>query len=123
MALTKTASPKTPEPEAATQEVANPKKGRRWRVWADGDYCIYEAAGPGSDIPVGCLIPIPDVPHFTDKREADKFIENSGDLFGGKGLYIIRVYDILKIEVNAQPVVKIHRKEKIQVAGPETEDA
>ena len=91
-------------------------------MWADGDYCIYEAAPPEGGAPAGALVPVPDVPHFTSKREADTFIENSGDLFGGKGLYILRVYDILKVEVTPQPVLKIHRKEKIQVAGPETED-
>ncbi len=41
---------------------------------------------------------------------------------GGKGLYILRVLDIIKVDVEPQPVLTIHRKEKIQVAGPETED-
>ncbi len=118
-------APQTPQPDepAGQTGVANPAKGRRWRIWADGDYCVYEAAAPSSGLPAGALVPIPDVPHFASKREADTWIDNSGDLLGGKGLYILRVHDILKVDVEPKPVLTIHRKEKIQVAGPETENS
>ena len=77
-----TAAPKTPQPDAPATAATQPKKGKRYRMSAEGDYCIMEVAGPGGSIPQGCYIPIPDVPNFIDKREALKFIDNAGDLFG-----------------------------------------
>lgn len=117
---------KTPEAPTAPEEtvpVAVPKRGKRYRLWKDGDYCIYEIAPPGGAIPPGSLVPVPDVPHFEGTREALKFVENSGDVFAGKQLFIMRGYEILKVEVQNTPKLTISKKPKIQCAGPESEDS
>jgi hypothetical protein len=102
-----------------------PGRGKRYRLWKDGDYCIYQIAAPDSGMPAGTLLQIPDVPHFEGCKEATKFVENSGDLFAGKQLFIMRGYEVLKVEVLNTPKVSITKKPKIQVTGPtgESEDS
>ncbi len=119
MVETQTVETKTPVPDEVVGSV--PKRGKRYRLWGDGDYCIYQCTAPGGDFPDGTLLKLPDVPHFEGTKEANKFIENSGDLFAGKQLFIMRGYEILKIEVHNTPKLTITRKPKIQVAGPEPE--
>ena len=102
---------------------AVPTRGKRYRLWKDGDYCIYQIAAPDGGLPSGSLVPLSDVPHFEGSKEAMKFVENSGDMFAGKQLFIMRGYEILKIEVQNTPKLTISKKPKIQVAGPESEDS
>ena len=110
--------------DVATAEAGSvPKRGKRYRLWKDGDYFISQIAPPGGEIPPGSLVPIPDVPHFEGTKEAMKFVENSGDLFAGKQLFVGRGYEVLKIEVEQRPKLTITKKPKTQVAGPETEDS
>lgn len=107
---------------ATAEATSVPKRGKRYKLWKDGDYFVSQIAPPGGTFPAGSLLPIPDVPHFEGTKEAMKFIENSGDLLAGKQLMIGRGYEILKVEVEQQPKLTITKKPKTQVAGPETED-
>ncbi len=108
---------------AASDVASVPKRGKRYKLWQDGDYFISQIAPPGGTFPAGSLLPIPDVPHFEGTKEAMKFVENSGDLFAGKQLFVGRGYEILKVEVEQRPKLTITKKPKTQVAGPETEDS
>lgn len=116
----------TPGDDTQPQEKAShPTKGRRFRLLGqgEGDYCIYQLAPQESQLPTGCLVPIPDIPRFESTAEALRWIRaNSGDLLAGKQVMIFQAMEILSIKVVNQPVVSIKKKQKIQVSGPaETE--
>ena len=108
-----------PKPQAS-----HPTKGRRYRVLGkgEGDYCIYQIAPQGSEFPVGCLIPIPDVPRFESTAEAMRWVRtDSGDKLAGKQIMVFQAMEICTINVVAKPQISIEKKPKIQVSGPETE--
>ena len=82
----------------------------------EGDYCIYEIASPGADVPRGTLLPIPETPRFESTVEATKWIRTkSGDLLAGKQVMIFRAMEIMTIRVAARPIVEIESKPKILV--------
>ena len=117
----------TPGGDAEPQEKAShPTKGRRFRLLGkgEGDYCIYQIAPDGSQLPKGSLLPIPNVPRFEATAEAMRWIRSdSGDLLAGKQLMVLQAMEILSVNVVNKPVVSISKKQKIQVSGPgETEE-
>ncbi len=124
MATQKPAAPQTPGDDATPQQSAShPTKGRRFRVLGkgEGDYCIYSIAAPGGQLPPGCLVPIPEVPRFASCAEAMRWIRNdSGDLLAGKQVMVFCAHEILTVTVEPRPQVKIDKKPKIQISGPET---
>ncbi len=117
----------TPGDDAQPKPAAShPTKGRRYRLLgkAEGDFCIYQIAPSDGPLPKGCLIPIPDVPRFATAVEAKAWADNeSGDLLAGKQVMVFMAVGIANIEVAHLPVVKATWKPKIQISGPETEEA
>lgn len=132
--MTKTAkgspSPQAPvdtpvDAPVATDGGAKPKKvpqrGVRRRVLGEGegDYCIYEIAGPESQFPRGALIPVPSVPRFADTGKALQWIRTeSGDLLAGKQVMIFRACEVLSLRVQQKPTVVIEAKPKVAVTKP-----
>lgn len=113
---------KTPVPPSeVTPQSAHPAKGRRYRLWPDGDYCVFIVATEGGNLPVGTLTKVPDSPHFPGTKEAQKWIDNTGDLLSGKQVAIFRGYDIMNITAETYSKVIIAKMPKHQVAGPEVE--
>jgi hypothetical protein len=101
-----------------------PQRGKRKRVLGDGegDYCIFELVGAGSELPKGSLIPIPGVPRFEETRDAMKWIQTeSKDLLHGKQVMIFRACEILSLVVEAKPVLTIQAKAKKTVTDPTQE--
>lgn len=116
---------KTTTPAAPTGTGKHPKRGVRKRVLGEGegDYCIYEIAGQGSQFPAGTLIPIPDIPRFEDTVKAMAWLrKSSGDLLAGKQVMIFRAMEILSLQVEQKPTVTITSKPKI-VVNPKPETA
>ena len=115
----------TPGDDAQPKEKkSHPTKGRRFRVMGagEGDYCIYQITPEGSQLPNGCLIPIPEVPRFESTAEARRWAKHgSGDMLSGKQIIILQVMDIGNCAVEQRPVVTMNWKPKIQISGPETE--
>lgn len=115
----------TPGDDAQAQDKAShPTKGRRYRLLGqgEGDYCIYQIAPQGGNLPVGCLIPIPDVPRFESTAEGLRWIRtDSGDLLAGKQVMVFQAMEILSINVVSKPQVSIEKKPKVQVGGPKPE--
>lgn len=113
----------TDEPKIVPQEA--PKKlGKRKRVLGqgEGDYCIYEIAQKDSDLPVGSLIPIPEVPRFEDGTAAIKWIRQWGaEKLTGKQVMVFRAMDILTIRVQTKPTVLIDMKPKVSAKKPKVE--
>ena len=116
----------TPGDDAEAQpKASHPTKGRRYRVLGkgEGDYCIYQIAPDGSDLPKGALVPIPDVPRFESTAEAMRWLRmDSGDKLAGKQVMVFQAMEICTINVVSKPSVSIEKKPKIQVSGPETEE-
>ena len=82
----------------------------------EGDYCIYECAPKGSDMPKGTLIPIAGVPQFENTLAAMTWIRNeSGDRLTGKQVMVFAAKEILDIRVQSKPVVSITTKPKTEV--------
>ncbi len=123
MATTKPKAPVTPGDDAAPQEPRkHPTKGRRFRVLGsgEGDYCIYQIAPPESQLPQGCLVPIPEIPRFATAAEAMRWIRaDSADLLAGKQVMVFCAYEIMTINVVNKPQVSIERKPKVLIGGPE----
>ncbi len=102
---------------------ATPKRGIRKRVLGEGegDYCVYEVV-TGGDLPKGSLLPIPEVPRFTDTQAALKWIRNgSGDLLTGKQIMVFQAKELLTIRVQTKPTVVIESKPKVVVTDPSQE--
>lgn len=126
-------TPKAPPPDLTTPgddaetPKSQPARARRYRLLGkgEGDHCIYEITPDGSNLPVGTLVPIPNVPRFESAAEAEKWIRNeSGDLLMGKQVMILRALEILAVVVEQRPAVSITKKPKLQVGGPtEGEDS
>jgi len=115
-------APQTPGDDATPQKAIHPTKGRRFRVMGqgEGDYCIYQIAGQDSQLPGGCLVPIPEVPRFSSCAEAMRWIRNdSGDSLAGKQVMVFCAHEILTIQVENRPRVNIQAKPKVQISGPE----
>ncbi len=116
----------TPGDDATPQAPRkHPTKGNRYRVMGngEGDYCIYQIAPQDSNLPAGCLIPIPNVPRFESTTEAKRWIKaDSGDLLALMQVMIVQVMDIGGINVENRPQVSINWKPKIRVSGPERVD-
>lgn len=117
-------SPTAPdgEQEAVTPRSV-PQRGVRKRVLGEGegDYCIYEIAGPETQLPRGALLPLPNVPRFVDTGGALKWIRNeSGDLLAGKQVMIFRACEVLSLRVQQKPTVVIEAKTKVTVTKPGT---
>ena len=126
--MTPAAKLQTPADEStttatATAPVATPNRGRRHRLWSDGDYCVFILAAEGDPLPPGALTKVPDSPHFESVATALKWIANSGDLLAGKQVAVFRGYRIMNLVAKTTTIVEIHEKPRLQVAGPETEDA
>lgn len=119
--MTKTETPSDPVPEAVGEKKKVPQRGIRRRVLGEGegDYCIYEIAVPGGDLPQGTLIPIPAIPRFEDTNEAIRWIKNeSGDLLAGKQVMIFRACEIMSLQIQHKPTVVIQSKPKVTVTAP-----
>jgi hypothetical protein len=90
----------------------------------EGDYCIYQIAPPGGEIPQGSLVPIPEVPRFESTADAVRWIKNdSGDTLAGKQVMVFRAMEILSIQVEAKPTVTVTAKPKTVVNDPTKEEA
>lgn len=99
-----------------------PQRGIRRRVLGkgEGDYCIYELAGKGSNLPAGAMIPIPGVPQFEDTNKAIRWIKTeSGDLLAGKQVMIFRACEIMSLVLQHKPTVVIQSKPKVDVTVPD----
>jgi len=111
-----TSTTETPTDDAAEPgRKKMPKRGIRKRVLGDGegDYCIYEIAPQGSQLPKGALLPIPEVPRFEETAHAIRWIKNqSGDRLTGKQVMVFKACEILSLQVTTQAVVKIASKPK-----------
>ena len=116
-------TPAIPKPPRTPADPVPPKKkhpgrGTRKRVLGDGegDYCIYQIVGAGTDIPQGALLPIPNVPTFEHSLAAMQWIrQQSGDLLTGKQVAVIAFKEIMDIQVVTKPTVKIVAKTKTVV--------
>lgn len=122
---TETEVPVTPTDEAQPKKKRKyTKRGQRKRVLGEGegDYCIYEIMGEGSDLPTGSLVPIPNVPRFADSVSAIKWIKTeSTDVLSGKQIMVFRAMEIMTLQVMTKPTVVIQSKPKIAVTpAPET---
>lgn len=116
------ALPGLPTPDEPQAPKKTPNRGIRKRVLGegDGDYCIYELIGQGSELPVGALIPIPAVPRFKDTTKAVTWIRNeSGDLLAGKQVMVFQAKEIMNIALQQKPTIVIQAKPKITVSKPE----
>lgn len=113
----------TPTDEVEPARKEHPTKGRRYAISQDGDVHIFQVAPKDSQFPEGSLLPIPTVPRFQNVKEATRWVENdSGDKLAGKHIVIIYVKEEWRIQVDMKPEVKIIRRQKVQVKGPEMED-
>ncbi len=104
----------TPTDEAVPVPKPRPTAGNRYQLFDDeeGDYRILEIAPAGKDIPKGSLMPIAEVPGFTDTASAKKFIRASGELFEGKQLMIIKGIEICSVQVETVSKVAVNFKQK-----------
>lgn len=118
----------TDSPAPAPKKI--PKRGLRYAVtgkndegeW-EGDIMIYQLASSESDLPTGCMVPIPNVPRFKTTSEALRWAKfNSGDLLAGKQVMIFHAKEILNVDMVQRTEVKIVQKPKFVVNGPERED-
>lgn len=113
-------------PETPTDEVdppkakARPARANRFQLFDDGegDYRIYQIAPAESGMPKGSLMPIAGVPGFRDGQLARKFINNSGNLFQGKQLMILKGLEICFVEVQTITKVGVKFKPRKAVTGP-----
>lgn len=116
----------TPGDDATPQSARkHPTKGNRYRVMGngEGDYCIYQIAPQDSNLPAGCLIPIPNVPRFESTAECKRWIKaDSGDLLARMQVMLVQVMDIGGVNVENRPQVTINWKPKIRISGPEHVD-
>jgi len=58
----------------------------------------------------GSFIFPPEVPGFTTQRTARLYVKNSGDLFRGMQLAVVRFADFIAVEVQSSPVVRLNFK-------------
>jgi hypothetical protein len=91
-----------------------PGRGTRKRVLGEGegDYCIYEMIGQGSEIPKGSLVPV-GAPRFEDTIAAMKWLRNEGGHLAGKQVMVWRACEIVSLEVETKPTVIVKPKPKI----------
>jgi len=113
----------TPTDEAKPQPAKKkvPARGTRKRVLGEGegDYLIMQVHPGGDGIPAKAMLPIPDTPQFENTNVAMKWIRQEGaEILAGKQLAIIAVKELLNIEVQQKPTVRIATKAKITVNDP-----
>ena len=85
--------------------------------------CIVAGVGDGHKVfPPGSLIPIEGAPRFETATEALKWVRNdSGDVLHGMRVMIFQAKEILKIDVESKPMVKVTAQPKRQITGPPVE--
>lgn len=88
-----------------------------------GDVCIVVVVGKDhKTYPPGTMLPIENVPRFQTATEAKKWVKNdSGDLLAGMQVMVFQAKELMSIQVENKPTVKITEKPKRQIAGPEPE--
>lgn len=119
-------APATPgdSPEAPHPAV-KPAAKNRYRLFDDqqGDYRIYEIAGPDHKLPKGTLLPIAEVPGFLGTAQARSFISNSGDMLAGKQFLILKGLEMGVVASQTITKVKATFKTKTPIAGPAATEA
>lgn len=104
------------EPAGAAKPRKQPNRSKRYKVFDDeqGDYRIYQVTtGPtASPVPKGSFLPIPASPGFNSATEAKKFLRGSGDKFAGMQLVILRVHELVSIQIEREPRAVMNFKPK-----------
>ena len=115
-------STETPTDEVAppTAKRAKPTAANRYQLFddGDGDYRIYEIAKQDTKLPKGALLPIAGIPGFESTYAARKFINNSGNLFEGKQMMILKGLEICSVDVQTVTKVGVKFKPKKAITGP-----
>ena len=97
------------------------RKPRRYRLFDDGtgDFRIYEVITAGhKTLPAGVLAPLPEFQGYESAVKAKQALRGSGDKLTNKSVLILRGVELVKIEVETKPTVKIVSKPRKQVSGP-----
>jgi hypothetical protein len=95
-----------------------PKRGYRKRVLGsgEGDFCIYVISDGNSGLPLGALVPIDGVPHFTSSLEAKRWIlEASGNLLVNKQIMVFRAVEIINVVAKNVPTIELQAKVKFNI--------
>lgn len=99
-----------------------PQRGKRWRNYEDGDYVVEQVAPDGSDLPKGCLIPLPGVGTFESVREALTWIKNSGDVVSGMQLRVAKVQRVIQARTRKSVEVELVEKPRKLYKSPDPEE-
>jgi hypothetical protein len=95
------------------------KRQRRYELFDDGqgDYRIYQIADASSKLPPGSLIPIPEIGGHKTSVDAIAAVKKSGQVLMNKQVLIFRGLQIMRVELETQPQVKVTAKERKQISG------
>ena len=106
----------TPSDGTPTPLKKNRKPRQRMRLFDDGkgDFRVFEIIPPGhsSGLPAGSLVQIPEMGGFESAVLAKRGVRTSGDVLVGKQCMILRGIEIVRVEVETQPRVRIESKPK-----------
>lgn len=109
--------PATPDPKEP-KPLKSPGRGRRYKVFPDGDYMVLQVAPTDSGLPAGALVPIPEVPQFEGVAEAFAYLRNNGHLVEGMQLMVLRAHRILSVQATQKVSVELIEKPRALVSEP-----
>jgi hypothetical protein len=106
MSNSNTSEPTQRGPEPSSQSEPESSAASKTHLFDDGggDYRILIMREDGS------LIFPPEVPGFESQRTARLYVKNSGDLFRGMQLAIVRFADLVAVQVQSNPSVELNFK-------------
>ena len=104
--------------DVATLPTDKPARGRRYRVFPDGDYMVLQVASQDSGLPVGSLVPIPEVPQFESVSKAFTWIRGNGGQLTGMQLMVLRAHRICTVQTAPKVSVEIIEKPRELVNDP-----
>lgn len=106
----------TPQAEAVAKKPA-PNRGARYRLFDDGegDWCVYQIAPQGGELPHGTLVPIPSAPRFSSAKDATAWIRKNGAELNGMQVMTFKAFDISLVEVETRPAIKLTSKPKTKL--------
>lgn len=98
----------------AADTTSIPARGRRFRLFPDGDYRVMQVADGGvKEIPKGSFIPIAGAPPFTDSVKAKRWIKtDSGDTLSGMQVVVVKLLELANVRAVNRPVVEVECKPK-----------
>lgn len=115
----KAKEPKTPDPkEPSPKKDKAPKRGRRFRMFEDGDYIVMQLAPAEGDLPAGSLVPIPDVPNFENCAKALSWLRENGHVVQGIQVMVLKAHRILNVQTTKKVQVELIERPRAVLSEP-----